>query len=615
MARLSRGVSTNTAEVLIPGTYVVKHVILHADKLVLSHEPDAITQPQSGGRKFFKCPRILLYRHPKSFDMKLFASRTMHLDRNRSLEIELYSGWNDILMGELHVRSATAGLRLQTSDVTFIDGDFEILKKPEAGIIQFGSVCKQSKANIRVPYSLEHDVNDISLKLEISYNTNGGKFFFATNASVSTMLPLGVNVQDFFKHKALFSKFTISSGTNSPLRLLGSKLDGSDLFEVQNRVSTYNPTIIFPRQPASLPYRITPRSVPLSHASTRKKQKSSLSLTLHYICLKEEIDQAVESALNTALRDSQFHQYSRLIVPVILTQLRSSISVYDLERTALLGELSLSILLDTAWYEHLAGLGRNHDGQCISRLIAQWIRGWCERTQVVTLKPTAPISETIAQSRSIIIPVDVPSVTVVYTADIKLLNKASSSNTAVSNQSIPASLHIKWTRIWDMNHPLPKQQSAQVVSEMSESSQDMEFVYEVSSATDTWLIGGKWKGHFKIPSSKYLSQGGLLEFPILLIPVKEGYLPYPHLEIKPIPMTTVAAVDGQNSGSLPVSSSAEAEGSDSVSCETDYKNMGETIRVISNSRKTTVSLDASGPQGGAWLLDCESSGNEVDLVG
>ena len=44
-----------------------------------------------------------------------------------------------------------------------------------------------------------------------------------------------------------------------------------------------------------------------------------------------------------------------------------------------------------------------------------------------------------------------------------------------------------------------------------------------------------------------------------------------------------------------------------VSCETDYKTSGETIRVISDARKTTVSLDASGPQGGAWLLETERS--------
>jgi hypothetical protein len=45
-----------------------------------------------------------------------------------------------------------------------------------------------------------------------------------------------------------------------------------------------------------------------------------------------------------------------------------------------------------------------------------------------------------------------------------------------------------------------------------------------------------------------------------------------------------------------------------ITCETNYKNSGETIRVITNAWKTTVSLDASGPQGGAWLLESERRG-------
>jgi trafficking protein particle complex subunit 10 len=579
--------------------------------LIFSYETEATTQPPNWGGKFFKCPRILLYRHPDAFDVKLFASRAMHLDRNRSLEIELSSGWNDVLDGELHIRAGTAGLRLQTSEVSPIDGDFEVLKQPEAGIIRFGSFHAQSKVKIRLPYSLEHDVNDISIRLEISYNTSDGTFFFATNPSVSTMLPLGVNVQDVFKHKALFSRFTISSATGSPLRLLSSRLDGSDLFEARNGGSLRSPVVIFPRQPASLLYRITRRSTPLTHSDSRKRQKPSLSLTLYYICLDEEIDQAIDSALSTALRDSPFRQYSRLIVPTVLTQLRSNISANDLERTGLLGELPLSTLSELEWHGHFAGLGRDSDDQNISDLIAQWILAWCEQTHIIILKPITANSETITKSRSIIIPVDVPSITVVHTADIRLLKKPTNGDVAaVSNQPIPASLQIKWTRIWDMSARPPKQRSVQAAGATSEASKDMEFVYEVTAAADTWLIGGKWKGHFKIPSLKEPAQSEFLKFPILLVPIKEGYLPYPHLEIKPTPIAKPAAVDG---GSAQVSSPEEAEGNDAVTCETDYKNIGEVIRVISNAQKTTVNLDACGPQGGAWLLDSETRGNEGDV--
>jgi len=130
-------------------------------------------------------------------------------------------------------------------------------------------------------------------------------------------------------------------------------------------------------------------------------------------------------------------------------------------------------------------------------------------------------------------------------------------------------------------------------------SHDLEFVYEVSGSADTWLIGGKRKGHFKVPRGQEQSKQKLI-FPLVLIPLREGFLPYPNVEIKAAASTRLlrsgALSPDESRTALPI-----------VSCETDFKNFGETIRVISDARKITVSLDASGPQGGAWLLETERS--------
>jgi hypothetical protein len=81
-------------------------------------------------------------------------------------------------------------------------------------------------------------------------------------------------------------------------------------------------------------------------------------------------------------------------------------------------------------------------------------------------------------------------------------------------------------------------------------------------------------------------------------------LPFPSIEIKPAPITRVLQPNSNHDeSSAPVKQAV-------VTCETDYKNSGETIRVISNARKTTVSLDAMGPQGGAWLLESERRGED-----
>ncbi|KAB8299238.1 hypothetical protein EYC80_001327 [Monilinia laxa] len=581
------------SNVIIPGSYQVTHVVLHSSKIVMEYSYDNIGHLSTKGSDFFKCPRLLLYHRAEAFNARLFSSRCMYLDQNRSLEIELSSGWNNVTNGQLQIRAATAGLRLQTSEVTVIDGKVDIPKRPEAGVVHFGTMGSQTVARIRVPFNLEHEVNEVSLRLEISYTTKDGDFFFATTSSVSIMLPLGVNVQDLFKYKALFSKFTISTSTNSPLRLLSSKLEKSEMFEAQCGLGLTRPLTIFPRQPASLLYKISRTNSPPSPTARRKSSKPrTLSLILHYICLDEEVYDVVARVLEDFLRGNSLRPYTRLIIPVIISELRTHFLPYDFERAAILGEVPTSAILNIKWHDHFSGLGNSIEkDQDTAVIIGEILQEWQQKNPVIPLPLLSIDDDAISRSRSIVIPVDVPSVMVVHTADLRLLQTASiaaSGAVAVANEPIPASLILRSTGNWDTASQ----------DGITSSGEDLEFVYEVTGSSDTWLIGGRRKGHFKVPRVIH-GRNHKLAFPIVLIPLREGFLPYPTVEIKALPITR-SVRPGSSGGEEGVKSRSRP-----VTCETDCKNIGETIRIISDARKTTMSLDASGPQGGAWLLESE----------
>lgn len=597
--------ANNILQTIIPATYLVSHISLHASNIILKYEHSTVSPVFGKDNHFFRCPRLLIYQQADAFDIKLYASKYMHLARNRSLEIELSSGWNDVVSGKLHVRAATAGLRLQTSETKVVSGSVELSKTSEVSIIRFGAMAVGTRAKLRVPFNLEHDNDDITLKLEISYTTDKGEFFFATSPRMSIMLPLGVNVQDVFKHKALFSRFTITSATTSPLRLLSSKLENSDLFQAVSGTGLTRPVVVYPRQPASMLYKITKSPLQtVSSPRTPSRVKSALALTLHYVCLEEEIDNAVTRSLEQSLQNTPLRPFARLVIPTVMSELRAHLSPHDLERIAVLSEVSTTLLSKVKWKDHFNGLGRStYEDAEISSLLSNKLQEWQQEYSRIPLLPITLDEATIENSRSIIIPVEVPSITAVHTADIRLLGKASHSAVVPHNQPIPASLTIKWTKRWDteVHHgtlTLPR-------------TDNTEFVYEISAPTDMWLIGGRRKGHFKLKQDLQESNGALA-FPIILIPLREGFLPYPSLEIRPAPVTKVIQPKSPRS---PVEASALQEVA--VTCETDYKNSGETIRVISDARKTTVSLDASGPQGGAMLLESEprNGGNEKLLLG
>lgn len=582
------------SNIIIPGSYQVTHVILHSSKIVMEYSHDNIGHIATRDSSFFKCPKLLIYQRAEAFNAKLFSSKCMYLDQNRSLEIELSSGWNIVTNGQLQIRAATAGLRLQTSEVKVIDGEVDISKKREAGVVHFGAMDAKTIARIRVPFNLEHEVNEVSLRLELSYTTKDGDFFFATTSSVSIMLPLGVNVQDVFKHRALFSKFTISTSTNSPLRLLSSKLEKSEIFEAQCGLGLTSPLTIFARQPASLLYKIIKRRSPSTPTSRGKSHKPrTLSLILHYICLDEEVYDVVAQVLGEFFEGNSLRPYTRLILPVILAEIRTQFQAYDFERAAILGEIPTSPILNIRWHDHFSGLGNSiEEDQGTAVLIGNILQDWQKQNPAIILPPLSIDSDAISKSRSIVIPVDVPSVTVVHTADLRLLQTASIASScavAAANEPIPASLHLKSTRNWDTAYQ----------DDVASPEEDLEFVYEVTGPSDTWLIGGKRKGHFKVPR-RIDGKNNKLTYPIVLIPLREGFLQYPTVEIKALPSTRGVRPGSSGGGEESVKNKSRP-----VTCETDSKNTGETIRIISDARKTTMSLDASGPQGGAWLLESE----------
>lgn len=564
------------------------------------YESEASSLLLSQSISFFKCPRILLYQRAGSFDVKLSASRNLHLDRQRALEVTISSGWNDIASGELHIRAATAGLRLQTGETKLLDGEVDIARKSDPGVIRFGSLSSESVIKLSLPFSLEQETSAISLKLEISYKVGDETFFHASNPTISVLLPLGVNVQDVFKQKALFSKFSISSATSNPLRLLSSSLTDSDVFEARNGGELIDPIIIYPRQSASLLYRITRRKSPIIPSGGKKAQKSSLQLKLHYICLEEEIDAAVASGISVALADTTLSQYARLITPTLLSLLHSRLSPYDLERAALLGELSTGTLLGVQWPAHFHGLHHPEPSVDIAVQIGDWISAFLTAHPTITLPPIAITPATIASSRSITIPVAVPSVSVVHAADLRLspalVPGPDGEVVALLNQPIAATLMLRHTRMWD-------------VAEGGNTGRELGFTYEVSAPADTWLLGGRRKGGFVVPPVKaegeVQGQGEKmeLEFPVLMIPLREGFVTFPQVEIR-----AVVARREEGEGKKEVEEKdreKEKEKEEKVTSEVEYKNAAMVVRVCSGAAKTTVSLDASGPQGGAWLLESE----------
>ncbi|KAI0482695.1 hypothetical protein GGR56DRAFT_663487 [Xylariaceae sp. FL0804] len=627
----------------IPGSYEVDEIDLIANNLCLHYDREAgYPGNRANELQLLKSSQISIYHPADTLDVQLYASKHIQLDRNNTVDVELDTGWNDLTKAGLRVKAATGGLRLLASEAKCLDPDITFSKPPEGGLFSFDAIPKCKTIRVRFPYTLEQETSDITIRIEVSYETEHGSFVFAKTPTIHAALALGVNVQDVFKHRALFSRFTVSTASASPLRLFRSELLESDVFKSEFGVPPGDPVMIFPRQPASMLYKITRKA----DATLGPKAAKTMYLKLHYSVLQDDIESLVRESLSQALRDTPLRPFTRLLTSTVLSHVRHHLTAHGLERAALLGSVPTTSFLGAAnWAAAFAGMGRGPDGADVAESLASFLRAWQAENPALAL----PSDEEPAEEPcSILIPVDIPPVTIVHTADIRLLQQTPPATTTTTtaptaaaavctHQLLPATLHLRWTRIWDTATP-PAEQT------------DLEFSYEVAAPPDTWLLGGRRRGHFVIPAPSFSSSSSPsspgssddndaaaapdtdddndktnndaarqlarlsstvdteAEIPLLLVPLREGWLPYPSVDIREVRSGADAAAAGSFFGSF--SGGGSSGGGNTPQqhhFETDLRNLGEAVRVVADRAGVTLSLDASGPGGGPLVLDVERS--------
>lgn len=560
-------------QTIVPGNYRIDHLSLSSGNLVLHFDRD-VQQTTSAVETIFKKPDIMLYQRPDALDVRLSASKDTALNKNNSLDLTLSTGWNSLVGCDIRVKPATGGLRLLTTDAAFVDSANRFAKPPEAGVFYLGSVAANASVIVRFPYTVEQDVGVVAARLEVSYKTDSGEsFYLAKFSSIPIALPLNVSVQDVFKHDFLFSRFSVSTATSSPLRLYESELIESDLFESSFGAPPSSTVRVFSNQPATLLYRVKRKTA----GQPGKGSGKTMYLKLYYNQLDSEIEQLILFTLAKSLEKSPLASYRRVINAILVDHVRTGLQGHDLERAALLNEVSTNFLSSISWKHHFTGVGiapgtEDDVGTAVSAFFDDWLEA----------NPRVAIpSSSVTGKASILIPVEIPSVSVVHTAEIRLqkplpdplAEKSGGTPVVVIGQVLSATLHLKWTRVWGTETIRPE---------------DKEFSYEISAPGEAWLLGGRRKGHFVIPGDSSISSmpDTEAEIPLMLIPQREGWLSYPNVEIKEL------------------SAGGEVLEPHLQTFEIDFRNLGETVRVIGGRKGVTVSLDASGPGGGPLVLDC-----------
>jgi hypothetical protein len=186
----------------MPGTYVLDKIILRSGNLSLVYESTQmpVHHGLSVSDKTVTSGPIVCYAGAQNLSATLRTYRENVVGRQKFLELILHSGRNHVREGEIRFRSASAGLRLRTTEVSLVDcPDVHLRDVSKPGIVQVANIPAGTKMSMLIPYTIDNDMGELSVRIEVEYTSRNVNYIFSRSCSILTQLPFIVKVYDIFR--------------------------------------------------------------------------------------------------------------------------------------------------------------------------------------------------------------------------------------------------------------------------------------------------------------------------------------------------------------------------------------------------------------------------------
>lgn len=241
------------------------------------------------------------------FDMNMDWMPHVHLDRSRMAVLRIDTGRNKATQVVLRVAHRNGGRPVRgTSEArlhkTKLTGSATLQYDKQSDAIVLTNLAAHTKYAIFVPFHEVQGVSDGLLHIiaDAEYWSSPTKAPSMTasrrirrESRLSVGLPLGVNVQDFFRHECLLSKFLVSAGNNGPLCLGSVELrsDEEEGTQAENKHATSWTITTPPLQPRCAVTVDEPASCAFAirrNTAFKGRERCTLRLTLAYRTAYEE---------------------------------------------------------------------------------------------------------------------------------------------------------------------------------------------------------------------------------------------------------------------------------------------------------------------------------------
>lgn len=436
---------------------------------------------------------LLVYPSYRSFAVKMYPFPIIHLAEVRRLLLQLRPGHNNVGQCKLRLRTATAGLRLNIHDSKLVgekrsSAELRTAREGDALLMILNGLAAESVTDIEIPYTMEIlSEPAVTLRVEVTYDTDQGTFTFYDTLFVKVILPVTVNVQDVFREECLYSKFTISPSTMVPLRLIGCRLEDNELYDLTTGGTFDEPFVVFPKQPANWTVRLIRRNQTATSATGR------MTLVVDFQSLDGVIFAILETRFVQDILKSDYAFAARLLASHLVERVRSTWTEQDVEVAGLLQEFEVWKMEDMEWPLVLCAFDKATRAN-----IERWLHEWHSQT------PPIKFSSSKVPQRQLKLFVDVPERPILVSAFLDIQLSSAGSVTATIGQPVMADLVMKLEKRID---------------------HELEGSFELAATSDSWLIGGRRKGNVQLTAEP-------TRLPVVLFPQHLGHLLFPTISVR-----------------------------------------------------------------------------------
>ncbi|KAG2367519.1 trafficking protein particle complex subunit 10 [Suillus spraguei] len=481
------------------GLYILERseVVMSRVRLQWQHANTAVTTSKKNHISLVRVPRSL-----RALDVQIRQPQQAELGMTSHLLLVISTGQNDISRATIKPTSPSgvqfnfSAARLEAKG----QGTGTLEASDNAVVLLDAPV--HAEVVISLPHSDASRYHSMKIWLNVTYNTQSSMGVIRTlqtSRVVAVSLPIAVNVEDFFRGKRLFSKFTISATSHQHVRISSTELQGARSLDGV-KISGCRPSrpvmTVTPEQPVNFLFSIESSNGPVL---------DPLNLVIKYRILRDEVEalvrQTVEAVLlSMPVEKLQYGSLRRTLIDKVVAQLESNAEWVEAYRCT--GE----IILPRSFED-----GGDFQG---------------------------PIREALAQCRSetaspcpwreIKIPVDVPRMNIVTAVQITV--QPSSLPSDIQSDQLPqiyAGQPINATLIFKTSFHWAEKEGKQRCYTMR---------YDVEERVKDWLLCGRKRGDF------VATDGGSFAVPLTLIALHHGEITLPKVDVRPLPISTQASM-------------------------------------------------------------------------